>query len=229
MGVTVTLTELKTRSRERADMENSTFISDSELRSYINKGYASYYDMIVKAYGEDYFSKNQTITTLSDTESYSLNSDFYKILLVEVKISTNRYSPIKPFEFTDLNRVINKVPSQGREVKITYAPTYEKFILDTDSRDFVNGWEEYVVVQAALSMKDKEESDVRVLLADKQELQARIISSAPDRDTAFPQTISDVATYGSEEINNLPGYRQTNVYQSMRYRVRGDKLFLRGY
>lgn len=229
MGVSVSRSDLKTRARQRADMENTDFIGDTELDSYIRGSYAAYYDLLVKAYGEDYFSKTDTFTTTSDTEAYNLASDFYKVLLVELKISNNRYVPLLPFEFTDINRVVSTLPGAGKVVRYTYVPVFSNFANDADTKDFVNGWDEFVVVDTALKMKDKEESDVSVLKMERDELTNRIISTAPDRDSAYPDRVQDVSTYDwQSELNNLPGYRQPYVYNSMRYRIRGDQIFLRG-
>ena len=43
----VALSDLRTLVRQRADQENSQFVTDEELRQYINRGYAGLYDMLV--------------------------------------------------------------------------------------------------------------------------------------------------------------------------------------
>ena len=51
---TFTETELKDRARRRADMVNSTFVTDTEIRDYLNSSISELHDMMVKSY-EDYF------------------------------------------------------------------------------------------------------------------------------------------------------------------------------
>ncbi len=53
----ITLTELKAESRQRADMENSNLVSDTELTTYINKSIAELHDLLSEAYGSEYFVK----------------------------------------------------------------------------------------------------------------------------------------------------------------------------
>ena len=48
------LTQLQLEVRRRSDMENSQFIKDIELTTYINQSYVELYDLLVSIY-EDYF------------------------------------------------------------------------------------------------------------------------------------------------------------------------------
>ena len=43
----VSLSTLRLLARQRADMENSQFVTDDEMRRYINRGYAELYGLIV--------------------------------------------------------------------------------------------------------------------------------------------------------------------------------------
>ena len=70
----VALSTLRTLSRQRADMENSQFITDTEMLRYINRGYAELYDLLVTAANsEDYFLKDSTVQLVSGTKSYDLH------------------------------------------------------------------------------------------------------------------------------------------------------------
>ena len=65
----VALSDLRTLVRQRADQENSQFVTDEELRQYINRGYAGLYDMLVtNANSEDYFLNSSTVTLVSDSD-----------------------------------------------------------------------------------------------------------------------------------------------------------------
>ena len=50
MASTVTLSTLRTQSRERADMVNSNFISDTELDDFVNEALLEYYDLMTTHY-----------------------------------------------------------------------------------------------------------------------------------------------------------------------------------
>ena len=56
---TFTESDLRTRARRRADMENSTFVSDAEIQDYLNSSISELHDFMVKSY-EDYFVSEQT-------------------------------------------------------------------------------------------------------------------------------------------------------------------------
>lgn len=86
MATTMTLLALRTAVRQRSDMVNDQFISDSELTSYINQSYFELYDILVQKYGDNYYVANPySISTDGSNQLYSLPTDFYKLLgIVEV-------------------------------------------------------------------------------------------------------------------------------------------------
>ena len=47
---TFTEADLRTRARRRADMENSTFVTDAEIQDYLNSSIAELHDFMVKSY-----------------------------------------------------------------------------------------------------------------------------------------------------------------------------------
>ena len=56
---TLTLANLITGVRRRADMEGSTFVSDAEIVDYINVAMAEVHDILVTKF-EDYYVSTQT-------------------------------------------------------------------------------------------------------------------------------------------------------------------------
>ena len=56
----VTLTELRTLTRQRADMENSQFVDDTELTRYLNNSWGELYNLIGENFNEDYFTTSST-------------------------------------------------------------------------------------------------------------------------------------------------------------------------
>jgi len=65
------------------------------------------------------------------------------------------------------------------------------------------GYQEYLVVAAAIKCLMKEESDVRMLLAEKVDIQRRIEGSASKKDIGHPHKIVDVnaGAHGDSRIN----------------------------
>ena len=79
----------------------------------------------------------------------------------------------------------------------------------TQTMDWVNGWEEYIVVDAAIKILGKEESDVQVLGGRKAALLGRIQSVAINRDQGEPgRTVDTTGNYlwGGDGTSNGDGY-----------------------
>lgn len=213
---TVTLLELRTRARQRADMEATGFVKDPELNSYINASYAELYDLLVACFGSDYFvAPAHPFTTTPNTDKYALPTDFYKLLGVDIKLDSINWRTVKRFEFSERNIpqiwdnsfyvstryrlngnniLISPVPTSQAECRAWYIPLPQKLTLDSDSFSGINGYEEYVIIDAAIKMLTKEESDTSQLSFDKQALKKRIQDMADSRDVGSPATVSDTAT-----------------------------------
>jgi hypothetical protein len=202
-----TLAQLRTRSRERADMELGTgqdssthFIKNSELDSYINASVAELYDLLVRAYDADYYLTSTTVTALAATQEYNLPSDFYKMKGLDDSSGV----PIKRFNFRERNTSrlrarlragklrFSTVPPTGEVYTLWYIPKAETLADDADTFDGINGWEEYVVVDAAIKMLTKQEDDTTSLMMQKEALLKRIEMMSQDRETGDPMTIADV-------------------------------------
>lgn len=220
MSTTMTLAELRTATRQRADMVNSNFVSDTELNSYINQSIFELYDLLIQKYGNDYFVANpHTITTDGTSDSYSLPTDFYKLLGIDLALSNSNdsYVTIKPFNFAERNRYAapnfqsfygitnlryrlrgNKVwftpiAEANQTIRIWYIPTFVTLSSDSATFDGISGWTEYVIIDAAIKCMQKEESDVSVLVLQKAAIIQRIEAASENRDAGFPKTISDVS------------------------------------
>jgi len=210
---TVTLAQLRTRARQRADMENSGFISDSELNTYINASYAELYDLLVSRYGDDYFvSSPYSITTTVNVDTYSLPSDFYKLLGVDYKLDSSNWASLRKFEFSDRNlyqngsvlyinvlryRILGSnlkftpMPKGNEVLRAWYIPLPVALASDSDSFSGINGFEEYIVIDAAIKMLAKEESDTSEMFNEKLAIKLRIEQMANDRDVGQAATVQD--------------------------------------
>lgn len=196
-------------------MVNSTFISDTELTSYINYSVAELYDLLVGAYGSDYYVTSTTFSVTSGTDAYALPTDFYKLRGVDIQINGGEYLTLQPFNFNERNtqngvgwnflldptfryQIVGSnlkftpIPVGTYTVKLWYIPTATKLVADGDTFADLNQWSEYVIVDAAIKMLQKEESDVSVLMAQKADLRKRIENMAQNRDAANPSSVSDI-------------------------------------
>lgn len=228
---TFTFGELKTRSRERADMVNSQFISNSELESLVNESMTELYDMLVTTLGADYYVKDVGFPLVAGQDTYSLPADFYKMAGVDLVSGNGKPLTVKPFQFQERNRFNNAliydsstdgvlrlryriigntikfIPDVRANYSVTlwYHPVCEKLTSDTATFDGVNGYEEIVIVLTAMKMLQKEESDTTALERRYQYLIKRIQDSAANRDAGFPERVQDVRRddYDSEFFGDL--------------------------
>lgn len=218
MATTMTLLQLRTAVRQRADMVNSTFITDAELTSYINQSAYELYDLLVEKYGDDYFVTLPApqYTTDGIATTYALPTDFYKLLGVDLAVSMpDWWVTLRPFEMAERNRFalrnfqsfyglsnlryklagssiwFSPTPAAGQTYRLWYVPRWTELSADTDTLDGVSGWTEYVIVDAAIKCLQKEESDPTMLAVQKQALVQRIEAAAANRDAGMPHTVSD--------------------------------------
>jgi len=114
---TFTEATLRSRARRMADMENSTFVSDTELRDYINSAYAELYDLVIEKY-EDYYIESTSDLNLASTDTHSLPGDFYKALGVDLSVGGSTYS-LRNYSFQERNRhkaVLYSAQEQQRDL-----------------------------------------------------------------------------------------------------------------
>lgn len=221
--MSVTLAQLKQRSRVRADMEKSKFVKDPELTDYINSSIAELHDILVQSYGSDYFVKSTTFLTVQDQQDYPLPDDFFKLKGVDVKLDNSRFTTIERFNFNERNRyelsgvwdlrgigsiryrllgsIIKFTPTPDRNVpvKVWYTPRAVELVNDTDILEDFNQWHEYIIVDVAIKMLLKEESDTTALERQRQRLMDRIEKISQNRDAGKPESISDIYAEGVEE------------------------------
>lgn len=230
--MTVSLTQLTTRSKQLADMVNSSFVTASEWTDYINSGYAELYDVVVSAY-EDYFTTTTTLT-ITTGSTVALPAGFYKIRGLDYSLNGS-YINCTQFNFNDRNRQspwwnsASLLSGAGRQYRILadtlyivpeeramgtyqlwYVPAFTPLsaggdLIPTSLSKF--GWEEYICLYAAERAQNKQENDVKVLQEQRQELKARIIAMAPNRNIDQPERITDLARdlYGQVSWRDYDG------------------------
>jgi hypothetical protein len=156
---------------------------------------------------------------------------FYKVLGLDLNLNQSNSSgspsfiTIPPFMFAERNRYsvpnmqafygltnlryrlqgnnvwFTPTPAAGQLIQLWYIPRLTQLVNLTDVIDGVSGWTEYLVVDVSIKMMQKEESDVTVLMAQKEALIKRIEAAAENRDAGNPQVVSDTQSqnwFGSD-------------------------------
>ena len=119
-----TLGNIIEQIRERADLNSSQFITDTELTTYINYSLGELYGLLINAFGGDYFATSVR-RTVSGTELTSpLPDDLYKVLGIDLQLSpypSNNRITLQPYNFNERNRA-NAINMSGYATQ--YATNY---------------------------------------------------------------------------------------------------------
>lgn len=218
MAGSVTLSTLRTRIKQRSDQEHSgsQFVTDSELNGLINTSYAELYGHLVRS-GLHMAESTSSITADGRTTAYALPADFYSVLAVfrvdggyryrlprhdlRHKPSTTDFGDAGSYRVIGTGVEFSPRPRTGT-YEVVYVPLPTTLAADGDTVAGVLGWEEYIVVDCAIKVLQKEESDVRVLLGERERLLARIQDEAAARE--MTETFA-VAITRPDEVSIDPG------------------------
>lgn len=219
--LTITLADLRLQAQQRADMENSDFISDSEWLAMINASYAELYDLLVGK-GLDYFVVPQAFAIDGNSDYYPLPANVYKLAGVDYQNSGQSY-PMKKFIWAErfsynsndqivryriVGSTIYFTPrAKAQSFTLWYVPPITRLANDSDTLDTINEWYEYIVIDAAIKARIKEESDITELMAQKQAQSERIEVMSANRDQALGERVTDVTAMNGPYRNLFFGER----------------------
>lgn len=208
-----TLGDMRSDVRLRADLVGNQFVSDSELNEYINQSLAELYDKLVAAHGQEYYVKQDVVTTVQAQELYTLPTDHYETIYVELDdgstrfrlpsysmherariIGTNVNNPGRPIAFRLLQGSLSLIPfpTSGFTIRHWYVPACLRLTSDSDSFDGVDGWEEYAIWRAVAYAQQKEQLDASFALGMIAQMAQRIDRIAPFRAANNTERVVDV-------------------------------------
>mgnify|MGYP003139194370 CR=1 FL=1 len=205
-----------------SDLEVQAYINAgiSELHDILIQTYGQ--DYYVKSKEFNTTSTIDTYPINDSTSSYNIAmTDFYKVRGVDCKVNGQDWFTLRPFNFNERNLyqnwgqwsvlglsniryrmvgsdfVFTPVPDGTSAVRIWYIPTAQQFSSTTPAASTttfadINGYAEYVVLDAAIKCLQKEESDAQVLLAQKVAMKKRIEEAASNRDAGHPLSVTDI-------------------------------------
>lgn len=225
MARTRTLAQLRAEVRDRADIENSQHITDAQINRYVNQSAAALHAMLVEAC-EDYFVTGEGTTAPAPAVSaagegsteIALQATFYKIVAVEAEINGwktrlqrwvwQTHAALAEvsvgnaphyYRIANNNYVIQPPLTTGTPVRTYYVPAFVDLVADADTYDGRDGWEEWVVLDAAIKCLLKEESDIRPFVAERDALLARIMQQMQTRDLGRPDRVQDVTGWLTDD------------------------------
>jgi hypothetical protein len=222
----ITLAQIKLRARQKADMVNSNFIEDPELLNYVNEAYFTWYDLVVAAF-EDYYLGDPTEFTIAAGApgEFPLPVDFYKLAGMDKSISAgtqdrfyaltkttwrgrnqteNSFSyyglrPTTTYRIFKDKIVLTPQDSANGSYKLWYIPVATPLVDDGDIVDTYNGFENLLILDVAIKMLNKEESDPSILLMERARIEAKMQEMLVDRDINNGERIEEVDQEGRSE------------------------------
>jgi hypothetical protein len=218
---TRTLSQLRTRAKQRSNQENSDFVAPTEWSDYLNYAISELRDIIISKVGDDYFASTQSYSLTAGTESYALPVNFYKALWLELLCDDGYYRKLKRYEITEKNdfrlfnignrelfyrmvgdNILFTPPESigGRTVRLWFVPLAQELSADSDTLIGFNGWDEYVVLKAAIMALEKAEQDTSAVSLRLEQLRIRIEAMAENRDQSQPMRITDSSRNYQEEL-----------------------------
>lgn len=201
--------------RQRADMENSEFVSDAEILEYINQELAELYARLVQNEGQPHFRSSTSISVLAGTALYNLPNDFWRVQEITALIGGISRN-LEPFMANERARLLNaqlyaySASPQYRiqANQIEFLPTTQTYTATLyyvracprlrlgqnpqDTTDGFNGYEIAAVYGAVATVLSKEDSDPTFYLSQKERILQFIQRLAAERDGSHPERVTDV-------------------------------------
>lgn len=186
----VTLAQLITRIRQRTDTEESEFVTDAEITQLINTSYKELYGLLVRA-SLHRAEEVETVAT-NGAASYALPADFFSLIGVyrtydQDKVPLDRFpDKFRPgartgdatmYRVVGNDLVLYPKPSSG-SYDVVYIPLPTELEVAADELDGVLGWEEFVVLDCAINVLEKEGSNTTTLERKRDMILRRISDEA---------------------------------------------------
>lgn len=210
----VRLDTLRDDAYKAADQEDHTLCPTAEVTRYVNQSIKKLLDFLAVNH-LDYFKQSAIFTTASGTDTYTLPSDFHRLVNVfwdagigrllrmeecpsnedEYTIAGTGWCYLWPVRYELLVGRIRFIPTPTGTFSVTvkYIPTFTDLVNNADTVEMYNGWEVWVTNDAAIEMCEKEESDQQAAkcMRRRDEAGARILAIAK-RNPGEPKRIQDV-------------------------------------
>jgi hypothetical protein len=196
-----TLAQLREYTRQRADVENDgRHTDDAEVDALINASVEFLHSMLVDGTDGTLFAKNASGLTKLGDNSYQLPSDFSQLVSLDIKSGGVylRSQQADPQDYAQLtlnsyggqnfyNHLLRWNTAQGRgelfifpaptntiDIAVQYIPEPPVLSTDSDTLNWPTFWYQWVVLDAAIQISIKEESDPSALLGERNKVEKRI-------------------------------------------------------
>ena len=208
-----TLTNLIADCRQRAGMENSTFVSDAEITEYLNQELAELWCRICANDGQPHYRSSTTYSVTPSTSIFALPADFWRAQ--EVNATMNGFTfPIRPFMAAEHGYLQNATlittttaalhyrvqadnieflpNTQSFTATLYYVPSQPRLVSGSDTFDGFNGYEVAAIHGTVAQMLAKEQSDPSFALSQKERIVKLVQDLSASRDEGATERVQDV-------------------------------------
>ncbi len=217
MALTQTREQVRDNVRRTTDTRGTNALvrhPNTDLNEYINRGYAALYRKLTFTLPDQRFLASDVITTVADTELYSLPADFDHLISIDLS-ANGTLSWLSPYDLPERPGLadpnargvgipltyrlrgsnIEFLPSPSSIYTITlwYVPTTDQFTADADTLDTIVRLDDYVISYASLqvAVRDKNWGLVSECRTAMSMLDPEIEAIARSRDKNGPSRIVD--------------------------------------
>lgn len=200
---------------------STSFVTTAQANTWINLAIAELREFMIAEMGDDWLAKaGSNSVTSANVDLYALPADCFKPLGVDVSFDNGlTWRTCDRFEFADRNRwqgatawgfynlpryrlyganvMFRPIPATVVTYRLWYIPSIARLVNDSDTYDFVNGWDDWVACRVAIRMLQKEESDASALSADLMAIMQRIVAAVRHRDAGTPKRMQDTSRLSS--------------------------------
>lgn len=212
------LSDLVLTIRQRCNKEQSQFVTDAELASYVNSSLGEQYDLMVETF-QDYNRKMTLLTADTSSDGYAfltLPTDFLSFRRLERNFGSgwyclaafrsfqdmppvnlwSLYGPSVAYEIVASQILLEPFTNAAGSYRLHYIPTLATLALSDALPSFMQGnaWTEYAVVDSLIKVYSKEDmlENCAFLASQKDALRRRIMQAARHRDASGIDTLVDV-------------------------------------
>lgn len=208
MGFKRDISDLIDETRSISDMQNTQFVTDTEIVAWLNKGYRRLYNHLLNAY-DMYKISSDDLTMIANQKDYTLPADFLKLVKVFWvsggkeypltrktlhNVDADFYSGGNPKGYSLLGDEIRfwPTPQAAGTIRLYYNPAATVFTSASTDIDFEQHQDEYCIYYAAREAKIKEETPFVEIERKMLELEAACRQIIQPRDTSDSAQITDV-------------------------------------
>jgi len=174
MTATVTFAIIKNRIRFEADFENATaaVVDPTRLNEVANGAMRRVWALLLR-HRPDHCLAEAALATTANSQTVSLPAAFQQLRLLEI-LDGSSYVPMSPYALGDQWRLqqagavaspadiryriqgtalkLAPTPTAVYELRLYYLPTFTPLVLDADTFDGINGFEDLVIAEGVLDL-----------------------------------------------------------------------------